>query len=185
MLNFAIPISFSRDEPDSTESSNEHPAIECRQIAYKNLEKQAARMLKRSEKKLCHTSIGNCVTVSVPEFDRGRGAPLNVVGVVMEIDDISKKFKIGTRAGIIETYLERNSFEVVNFKGLRISDVPQKELSLRTIVKEMSIGVGQGFRKCSCKTNCATNKCCCFKDNFKCNSACHTRVENKNCTNHD
>lgn len=142
-------------------------------------------MLRRAEKKLGQVFVGNCVTVAVPEFDRGRGDPPNVVGVVMEIDQVSQKYKIGTRAGIIETYLERNSFEVVSFKGLRVSDVPQKELSLRTIVKEMSVGVGQGFRKCSCKTNCATNKCRCFKDSLKCNSACHKRLENKNCSNHD
>lgn len=120
--------------------------------------------------------VGNCVTVAVPEFNRRRGYPVNVVKVVLEIHK-DNKYRIGTKAGIIDNWLERNCFELVSFVGLRKTDVPDKMASLREIVKTMSIGTGQGFRKCACKTNCATNKCRCFKDILRCNSDCHKKTD--------
>ena len=40
-----------------------------------------------------------CVAIFMSEFDRGHGDPPNIVGVILEIKD--KKYKIGTKAGIV------------------------------------------------------------------------------------
>lgn len=60
-------------------------------------------------------------------------------------------------------------------------DVLSIELSIHEIARELSVGNGQEFKKCSCKINCTNNRCECFKDNLKCNSACHSGRSCQNC----
>ena len=134
----------------------------------------------RSQKKLKPVSVGDCVSVYVSEFDRGRGDPPNVIGVVLEIK--GETFKIGTRGGIIKDWLHRNCFELLKYKNLKKENIPLNITSLREIVKILSVGNGQGFKKCSCKGNCQNNKCKCYKNKMVCNSACHS---GKSCENHD
>lgn len=145
-----------------------------------NMEKQATKMLNRSQKKLKEVSPGDCVAVFTSEFDRGKGDPANIIGLVLEVNE-NKKYKIGTKAGIIQTWLERNCFESINYKGLEKENIPEIELSIREIIKILSVGSGQGFQRCSCKTECNNKRCKCFKNNMKCNSSCHS---NKSCANH-
>ena len=83
---------------------NQHPAIEFRKIALQNIQKQAKRMTDRSKTKF-KKPVGDCVAVAVPEFDRGRCDPPNIVGIILDISEDSK-FKIGTRSGILSTRLE-------------------------------------------------------------------------------
>ena len=108
--------------------------------------------------------VGECVAVFVPEFDRGKGDPPNVIGVVLEIEN--KRFKIGTKAGIIKNWLGRNSFESVKYKGLKKEQVPSESLSLREIVKKLSVGNGQGYVRCFCKGLCQNKKFKCFKSKY-------------------
>lgn len=138
-------------------------------------------MIKSTQGKLHEAKVGDCVTVFVSEFDRGRGDPANIVGVVLEINDT--KYKVGTRAGIIKNWLERNSFECKKFKGLKPEDIPKQEYGIREIVRLLSIGSGQGFQRCTCKGGCDNNRCKCFKNNLKCNSSCHSG--STICKNHD
>ena len=133
-------------------------------------------MVKRTRGKLQEASPGDCVAVFVSEFDRGRGDPANIVGVILEIKD--NKYRVGTKAGIIKNWLQRNCFECTRYKGLKRDDIPQKEYTIREIVRILSVGDGQGFKKCSCKGNCDNSRCKCFKNNLVCNSACHSC---KNC----
>lgn len=57
-----------------------------------------------------------------------------------------------------------------------------KELPLRTLILKSSENALPNI-KCSCKRDCKTNSCSCFKAKRKCNSGCH--LQNKSCTNHD
>lgn len=164
--------------------ADEHPAAQYRKRAGENLQKQANKMLRLSSKNLKPVSMNDCVTIQIPEFDRGKGDPANVVGIILQKNE-NDKYEIGTRAGVISNWLERNSFEPVKFKGLTIQDVPNKKASLREIVRDLSVGDGQGKKKCSCKTGCKNKKCACFKNNMKCNSACHSEIRARNCLNHD
>ena len=57
---------------------------------------------------------------------------------------------------------------------LDVSNVPQdKEISLREAAHGESVGNGQGFFKCGCKTGCITGRCKCRSNNVLCNSRCH------------
>ena len=138
-------------------------------------------MLSRSKKKLKPPSVGDCVALTVSEFDRGRGDPANIIGVILEIT-ADMKYRVGTRGGEVDHFLERNAFELTNFKGLNRNDIPSKKLSIREIVRTLSVGTGQGFRKCTCKTECSNNRCKCHKEKLKCNSACHP---GRTCNNND
>lgn len=139
-------------------------------------------MLSQSQKKLKDADVGDCVAVAVSEFDRGRGDPANLVGVILEKDSDKGKYKIGTRGGIISSWMERNSFELTSFRGLQEKDIPEKSAGIREIVREISVGTGQGFKKCNCKTGCLSKKCSCRTVSMICNSACHSGIS---CKNHD
>lgn len=165
---------------DVDTSAEEHDAIEIRQEALQNTMRQADRMVRRTRGKIQKAKVGECVAIFVPEFDRGRGDPARVVGMILEIKD--DRYKIGTRAGKLKNWLERNSFECTKFKGLKEMDIPDTELGLREIVTKLSIGSGQGFKRCLCKGDCLNNRCKCARDNLKCNSSCHG---GKTCKNHD
>ena len=160
----------------------DHPAHEFRKTSGKNIRKQGNKMMERSKKKLKEASVGDCVAVFTSEFDRGRGDPQNIIGIVTEVDE-NKKYTIATKAGTINKKLERNCFEVLKYRGIQIDDVSDVSLSVREIITLQSVGNGQGYTRCSCKTTCETARCTCQKNNLKCNSACHKN--NNLCANHD
>lgn len=141
-------------------------------------------MLRLSSKKLKPAFVNDCVMIQIPEFDRGKGDPANVVGVILEKNE-NGKYKIGTRAGKVSNWLERNSFEPVKYRGLTKQDVPNKEVSLHEIVRNLSVGNGQGKKKCSCKTGCQNKRCACSKNNMECTSSCHSGLKAHTCLNHD
>lgn len=137
-------------------------------------------MIKNTEGKLQPVKVGDCVAVFVSEFDRGRGDPANIIGIVLDVKN--DRYKIGTKAGVISNFLERNAFQAIKYAALKKENVPSKNYSIREIVGILSVGNGQGMRKCNCKSDCQTNRCSCYKNKFKCRSACHG---NKSCKNHD
>ena len=60
------------------------------------------------------------------------------------------------------------------FHGLAEAEVdPNTEISVREAARLQSIGDGQGFVRCSCKTGCARKTCKCGRSNVLCNSRCH------------
>ena len=100
----------------SVEDKNEEVSalIDFRKKAASNIQKQAEKMIKRTRRKLQEAKVGNCVTIPDWKYDWGRGDPPNIVGLILEIKD--NKYKIGTRGGIIEYWLERNGFECTKFE---------------------------------------------------------------------
>ena len=142
-----------------------------RKIAFENLEKQAEKMKKESDKKFGEASVGTTVRVPVPEVDRGKGDHRSILGVVLESDN--GFYKIGTRSGVLKSKMVRSQFDTCREKIISSDEVPDKEYAIRTIATSQSLGTGQGFFKCSCKQNCQTNRCKCFKNNVLCNSKCH------------
>ena len=55
-----------------------------------------------------------------------------------------------------------------------------ESLSLREIVKKISVGNGQNCVRCYCKGICQNKKCNCFKANMWSNSACHSNQTSEN-----
>lgn len=176
------PTSVEMDFPDSNKvDEEEHPVKRFRAMAARHLLDQAEKMVNRSNKKLGVLNKGDNVLVTVSEFDRGRGDPPNLIGVV--IQEKEGKYKIGTKHGIIQNWLERNSLATTKYAKLSVNDVPlSKETSVRELVRLGSVGTGQGYKRCTCKKDCKSARCKCFKNGFVCNSACHF---GKTCLNHD
>jgi hypothetical protein len=148
-----------------------------RQIAAANLAQQATKMVLRSKGSLPEVVVGDNVSIPVPEFDRGRGDPANIIVVVMEAKD--GKFKIGTKHGVVESLMERNAFDVSKYHGIKVKDVRLDLVtSVRNLVRLGSVGNGQGYRRCACSQNCLTKRCKCYKEGYECNSACHPNSSN-------
>lgn len=61
------------------------------------------------------------VLIPIPEFDRSRGDPPNLIGVVMDTNE--GKYKVGTKHGVVVHLLERNVFEVTKYHSFRMEDV--------------------------------------------------------------
>ena len=65
-------------------------------------------MLKKAE-------TDDCVTVSVPQFDRSNIDPANLIGIILDIKD--DKYQIGTRGGIINNWMKKNAFELTKYNN--------------------------------------------------------------------
>lgn len=149
-----------------------------RESAVKNLQKQGNKMLSRSAKKLEAVIVGTTVKIPVPEVDRARGAPQNILAVVTEVSD--GFYKLATTSGFIKQKFVRTEFHPCKENLLSLEEISKKlsetntELSVRqAAATENSIFGTQGFNKCSCKSGCSTNKCSCFKAGKICTSKCH------------
>ena len=162
-----------RDEDDHEESF-EHRAKRIREEARLGIEKQASRMVERSKRKLKPLSPGDNVAIPTSTFDRSKLDSPNVIGVILEADEDG--YVVGTKSGRIRGKMARSHIESINFFGLKDHQVPDKELSLREIVRAQSVCGGQGFKRCQCKTNCKTSRCSCRKAGLHCTSACHNHI---------
>jgi len=58
----------------------------------------------------------------VSAFDRSKGDPPNVTGVVLAVGKVG--YAIGTKQGIIKGKLARNKIELLKYSGLATDNVP-------------------------------------------------------------
>ena len=60
-------------------------------------------------------------------------------------------------------------------------------MSLREAVRQLSVGIGQGYVRCNCAltAKCSTNRCSCKLAKISCSSKCHGKSEDAKCTNKD
>ncbi|CAH1103797.1 unnamed protein product [Psylliodes chrysocephalus] len=148
--------SYSTEETDIIKDQQEHPAINLIKIAHQNVLKQVNKMIEKSNKKLESLTIRDNVLLGISEFDRRRGDPANLIGVFMA--EKEGKFRIGTKHGIVDTWLERNSLQSTKFKKLKLNDVPDYETNVRMLVRKDSIGYGQGYKRCNCTKICRSKR---------------------------
>ena len=58
-----------------------------------------------------------------------------------------------------------------------LDEVPEKHVSLREVATKGSLGNGQGYLRCNCKTGCKlSTRCKCKKEGRLCSSKCHQRL---------
>ena len=94
-------------------------------------------MVARSTQSLRSVGVGDYVAVPVSPFDRSKGDPPNIIGVVVTVEESG--YTIGTRNGIIKGKLARNQFEYVQYTGLQAEDIPPEQITLREIVHAQSV----------------------------------------------
>ena len=107
-------------------------------------EKQAGRMLSRSNDILEEVDIGCNVLIPIPQVVRGNGDPKNIMAIVNEKTD--KEYRLATKHGILLGSYTRNQFELTASLFLEPSDISIENcISLRRAVKADSLFEGQGF----------------------------------------
>jgi len=138
------------------------------------------RMLRMSRSKFLPATVGDNVTIPVPDVDRGRGDPRNILCVVLEVTD-EQLYRVGNKEGVLETLLSRNMFSVTRERFLVVEDVPREQsLKLRRMATLQSATGGQGYSRCNCKQGCKTDRYGCRRAGLNCNSKCHN---SSSCTN--
>jgi len=133
---------------------------------------EAAGQMIHSNMKLRSAEVGQTVRLRIPNVDRGKADLPNILAVVLEEDE--GFYSLGSLAGKLMYKYTCNEFEVCRSFLIKIADVPDKNISLRKAVAELSLGGGQGFLRCDCTTHCKTARCKCRKEGFECNSRCHS-----------
>ena len=117
-------------------------------------------------------AVGQTVGLRIPNVDRGKADLPNILAVVIKED--TGFYTLGTRAGTLKSKYTCIEFEVCRSFLLQIEDVPDKTVSLRKAVAELSSGGGQGYLRCDCTTLCRTARCKCKRESLLCNSRCHS-----------
>lgn len=174
-----IECAANLDLPLCQLCSNKRAADMERKGCKRGLEKQADKMLAQSQQKFPPANIGDNVLVNIPEVDRGRLAPRNVLAII--IDKTDQGFYIlGTKNGKLKRLYSRNEFQLSPSVFLSLSEVPSdSSVNVREEAK-LSSGSKQGFIRCNCWKGCHTKACKCLKSNIKCNSKCHKSTSCKN-----
>ena len=106
-------------------------------------------MLARSKKSLRPLAPLDNVAVPLSQYDRSKGDPPNILGVIMSVHNCG--YVVGTKSGVKQGKMALNQIEFIKFAGITDEDVPSVELSLREIVRAQSICGGQGYQKCNCQ----------------------------------
>ena len=151
-----------------------------RKLVIEAQEKQALKMLKRSEINQPVLRVGDNVRVPVPKVDRGRLDSHSLIGVVTEITEHGS-YKVGTEQGQVKGALARNMVDKCKQKVfLAPENVPDTLLSVRQAATKASSGHGQGFFSCNCRQGCQSGRCKCKKSNKLCNSRCHINLACQN-----
>ncbi|XP_025192667.1 uncharacterized protein LOC112592727 [Melanaphis sacchari] len=144
------------------------------------LQKQAEKILKSSSSRFDPLEIGSTVKVSIPDVDRARGAPRNLLAVVIHVEN--DLYKLCTEHGYLKHKYTRSELVPCKEKLLDLpKSIEEKELTLREAAGLSSISGTQGYQRCHCKTKCKNNKCACRSSGKLCNSKCHGSLicENK------
>jgi len=128
-------------------------------------------MVSLSNSRLPGVYIGTNVVVRVPDLERGRLAPRNVLAVVVDVSS-SGLYLLGTKEGLLERLYARNEFITADNNFIEAHDVPSSSLSLRS-ASMITSGSKQGCVSCHCKRYCMDKKCKCLSKNMRCNSKCH------------
>ena len=135
-------------------------------------------MVSLSNSRLPAVDIGTNVVIRVPDLDRGRLAPRNVLAVVVDVNS-SGLYLLGTKEGQLEQLYARTEFTAADNNFIEAHDVPSFSLSLRS-ASMITCGSKQEFVSCHCKRHCIDKKCKCLSKNMKCNSMCHYNSSCKN-----
>ena len=151
-----------------------------REESHKMMKIQATKMLCESNKRYAPLEVGTNVLIRVPDVDRGRLTPRNVLAIVSEINN-DGLYKLSTENGPLDRLFSRNELLQADSQFMSQSNNNNiKKIPLRTAANMSSKGSGQGFLRCNCKRFCGDNKCSCKQRNKKCNSKCHGSLTCKN-----
>ncbi|KAK9722934.1 hypothetical protein QE152_g19428 [Popillia japonica] len=79
-----------------------------RKRSRESLDKQAAKMLKLSNQIFSKVQVGTTIRVPIPDVDRARASPRNVLAVVSDVED--GLYKLCTTHGVLKHKFTRSEF---------------------------------------------------------------------------
>ncbi|XP_043464627.1 uncharacterized protein LOC122500018 isoform X1 [Leptopilina heterotoma] len=139
--------------------------INIQNDCYERQKRRAEKMVTFSAENFQPLIIGDSVSLSVPNVDRGPFDFNNILGIVTVIQN--GVYKIGTQEGIINGWFPRCDIQKTGSQIISLSNVNNdNHISLREAASMQSISGGQGIKKCNCKAaknQCKSNRCSCFK----------------------
>jgi hypothetical protein len=100
--------------------------------------------------------IGTNDVVRVPDLDRGRLVPRNVLTVVVDVNSTGI-YLLGTKEGLLERLCARNEVTTADNNFIEAHDVLSNSLSFRS-ASMITSGNKQGFVTCHCKRYCTDKK---------------------------
>jgi len=136
-----------------------------REGAKSGQEQQAQKMLSLSNSRLPAVGVGTKVVVRVPDLDRGRLAPGNVLAVVVDVSS-SGVYLLGTKEGLLERLYVHDESTTADNNFIEAHDVASSSLSLRS-PSMITSGSKQGFVSCHCKRHSIDKNCKCLSKNMK------------------
>ena len=137
-------------------------------------------MIDASVKRFKPAQVGDNVLVPVPDVDSGRGEFRNIKGIVTA-NQTNGCYTIGTKHGILKQSYSRNQFIPTNACLLQLEVSTSAEITLREVARKDSIGSGQGFARCNCKSGCRNDYSCkCKKSGKLYNTKCHQSLSCEN-----
>ena len=105
-------------------------------------------MVKCRRLELRATQIGDNVAIPIPQVDRGRGDPRNIVGIVIDCNPETDSYKMALKAGILRDKYFRNQFDMCPKNLISQADINQdRRVSLREAVTEQSKCAWSGNQK--------------------------------------
>ncbi|GBO23460.1 hypothetical protein AVEN_18634-1 [Araneus ventricosus] len=98
-------------------------------------------MKMNSEKMFPTNSLGTTVRVPIPDVDKGRGDARNILAVLISVTE-DGFYRLGTSEGILKQLYERSQFTLCPENLLRIENIPDYEIPLRSVAIAQSSGSG-------------------------------------------
>jgi hypothetical protein len=151
------PEAFSRTPDGTTATISRAQKVKVfREAAREGLEEQAKKMKATSSKRFQKPTLGQNVIIKIPDIDGVKTDPRTIIAVITDIKD-EEFYEFGTKFGKLKSLYTRNQFTLCNENFLSTGEVgPVEIVSVREVVKKLSLVGGQGFRKCSCSKKCIT-----------------------------
>jgi hypothetical protein len=125
-----------------------------------------------SSKNFQKPALGQNVRIKIPDIDRAKMDPKSLIVVITDTKD-GEFYELATKLGKLKALYTRNQFNLCKENFLSIEEVGKEEISVREVVKTLSLVGGQGFKKCNCSKKCTAKMCLCKSANLLCNSKCH------------
>jgi hypothetical protein len=183
------------EEGEEEEEEIDENLLELREQLNKNMDKNAAMMIKKHDHKRNKTTrefiLNDNVSVSIPRIDRGGTDLRRLPGKVIKISEgLNKFYTVLTVWGILKDIYRSTRLEP--FSGIvEVNLEDSREISLNEAAKLQNASTGSLETVnviCNCGTKCKDDgRCKCAKANKLCTSHCHTKMKGKPvcCLNHD
>ncbi|KAJ8403628.1 hypothetical protein AAFF_G00349540 [Aldrovandia affinis] len=108
---------------------------EQQRAARRKQEDQAQKMKELSAKRIKGAEVGQCARVPVPELDRGKTDPCNVLAVMLEVTE-DGCYRLGTKNGVLKQMYAQNQFDPCVESFLSIAEVLPAVALTSAIVRE-------------------------------------------------